>query len=435
MSYIQIDSRGCGSGKTRNTIIPRVKENILNNIKSLIVVPSIDLQKEYASHFSFDEITIVNSNHGRILEQYQTATTPVICMTHEGFLRTPNLDKMNCDLIIDEVFNPYRTETFNNFDSAGRTMVDFSDLFRWVDDRLYDIDKPVVVPQPFFELEFIRSTPADTVNRGLWQILSNENNKIWATWQVGTNLMNNVCETTTLQIEVNPRILEGWSSVWIAAAVFEKTIMGFWLASNNIKYTIAHEFVRHTANVVWHLPSDTFSWSKNYKKNNPQIEQIFKNYCETNRTGRLIYNSNNDSNVVFVSGDRISHNAHGINAYKDRTDYAFMSAIKAHPQFYNFIQDRGGPDPKEFEFAFTGYTAYQLLMRSAIRDPDNTTPVNLFFLDTEQALGIMDLFVPGTYQVIFIKEIQGNKKSKIALTNAEKQKLYRDRQKNKNGSY
>jgi hypothetical protein len=429
MTYIQIDSRGCGAGKTRNTIIPRIRNNIRIGIKTLVVVPSIELQKEYSKFFNDEEFTIVNSQSGQIYNQYQLAATPVVCMTHEGFLRTPNLEKTNCDLIIDEAFIPFYTETFNNFDSAGRIMVDFVSLVQWREKEVSTLDTRHLKYQPFFQLEFTRSTPANTVNHKLWQKLSNENILIWATPEVGNNLMQGARETTTLQLEVNPDILKGWSSVWIAAAVFEKTLMAMWMKCNKIDFEIKHSFQLHKGPSVWHIPRDDFSWSKNYRQNNPQIEQTFKQYCEKNRTGRLIYNSNNDSNVVFVFGDRITHNAHGINAYRDRTDYAFLSAIKPHPQFKNFIMDRCGPEPKELEFAFAGYMAYQLVMRTALRDSNNTTPVNLFFLDTTQALGIMDLFDPKSYDVKFIEEIEGNKKKKKALTNAERARLYRQRKK------
>jgi hypothetical protein len=433
MQYIQVDSRGCGCGKTRNTIIPRIKQNIRMGIRTLVVVPSIELQKEYSKFFNSQEFTAVNSQSGQIYNQYQTAHTPVVSMTHEGFLRTPKLQKANWDLIIDEAFIPYYTETFKNYDSAGRVMVDFAELVRWQQHEVHDLDTQHLKHQPFFQLEFTRSTPADTVDRALWQKLSNENIRIWATPQVGNNLMQGARETTTLQLEVNSDILKGWSSVWIAAAVFEKTLMAMWMNSNQITYQVQHKFELHQGTTIWHLPRDQFSWSKNFRNNNPDVETKFRNYCENNRSGRLIYNSNNDSDVVFVFGDKITHNAHGINAYRDRTDYAFLSAIKPHPQFKNFIMDRCGTESKELEFAFAGYMAYQLVMRTALRDKDNTTPVNLFFLDTEQALGIMDLFDPNSYEVKFIEDIEGNKKKRIPLSPAEKMKRYRLKQKSKNG--
>lgn len=450
MSYIQVDSRGCGAGKTRNSIIPRIRKNIKNRIRTLVIVPSIQLQQEYQKYFMSDEFTVINSSNkdeGKIFNQYQQADTPVVCMTHEGFLRTPGLEKTNWDLVIDEAFNPYYSQVINNSDRV-RALVDFSNIVSWKDSNVNQLtEKPKTKLQPFFELEFDTSLEANTINKTLWRNLTSPNFRIWATWTSGHNLMHNSRETSTVQLEVNPELLRGWSSVWIAAAVFEKTLMGMWLKSNNIDFDIVHKFKSHRVPIRVHIPENEFSWSKNYRMKHPEIEQIFKKYCDVHRSGRLIYNNNDDSSVVFEFGKKITHNAHGVNEYKHLTDYAFLSAIKPNPHFNNFLFDRTGSDPKELEFAFAGYMAYQLVMRTALRDPDNTTPVNIFFLDTTQVLGILDLFdFDPNKDICYITEIQGNKKTstrskrtqttkirKTPMSNAEKQKLYRERKKNANG--
>lgn len=423
MSYIQVDSRGCGVGKTRNTIIPRIRENIRSRIRTLVVVPSKELQKEYERQFDWDEFTVINSDRGRIYEQYQTADTPVVCITHQGFLQTPHFlwEKENWELVIDEALDPYASITFSTADSAGRVWIGFDQLVDWRYPDLTPDFKPTVSPQPYYELTFCESTAPDMIDRSLWQKLSNPNYRKWATWETGENLMQNSRETATIQFELEPDVMLGWTSVWIAAARFERTFMGFWLKD----YTTVYEFEPHTAPAVWHIPSEEFSWSKNYRNKNPEVMKKFRDYVNCNRRGRLIYNKNNDENTAMIFGTQITHNAHGINAYSHLTDYAFMSAIKPHPQFRNFLIYRG-LDPKLLEFAFAGYMAYQLLMRSALRDANNTTPVNLFFLDTEQALSVMELFDPTTYEVKHIEEIQGNV---TRLTRAERQKLYRQRKK------
>mgnify|MGYP003340876010 CR=1 FL=1 len=44
---IVIDQRGCGQGKTTDGIYKRIRANKQNNIKSLVVVPSLKLQEQY----------------------------------------------------------------------------------------------------------------------------------------------------------------------------------------------------------------------------------------------------------------------------------------------------------------------------------------------------------------------------------------------------
>jgi hypothetical protein len=437
MSYIKVDSRGCGVGKTRNTIIPRIRNNIQSGIRTLIVVPSINLQKEYAEHFSWDEITIINrdDNKEKILQQYQLADTPVVCLTHQGFLQVPTdyFEKTNTDLIIDEAFDPYSMITFKTYDSAGRVWVDFCEIFAWLNPALVPKSRPKTTFQEFYELTVVESTPPDIIDNERWRKIANPNWRLWATWEIGNNLMTGASETSTIGLELSESILDNWSSVWIAAAAFEKTFMGYWMQRNAIPYEIEYEFQTHDVLVNWHIPTEEFSWSKGCKTANPDIEGIFRDYCEQHRSGRLIYNSNNDSTTAFVHGDKLSHNAHGINAYKDRTDYAFMSAIQPNAVYKNFLWQRCGFDDREdcrrFAFAFSGYTAYQLIMRSALRDPSNTLPVNIFALDTTMILEVMDLFNLHRSTVFTNIPVEDSRVKKKPLTSAERQRLYRLRKK------
>ncbi|PUE15856.1 hypothetical protein B9Z43_13645 [Limnohabitans sp. MMS-10A-192] len=76
---------------------------------------------------------------------------------------------------------------------------------------------------------------------------------------------------------------------------------------------------------------------------------------------------------------------------------------------------------------------YQILMRSALRVDGNSKPVHCFVLDHEIAMGLMDFFDARAQ----IKQISPfaltcmnkapRKKTKIAMTPAEKQKRYRQR--------
>lgn len=441
MSYIQVDARGCGAGKTRSTIVPRIKQNLKDGIRTLLVVPGINLQKEYLEHFTNEELTIINRENGqdRILQQYQLADTPVVCLTHEGFIRIPSgfLERMNWDLIIDEAIIPYSQTTFKTSDSAGRVWVDFSEVFRWQDPEQVPDSRPQGKYQEHYELSVVQSTPPDIIDSNKWQKLSNPNWRIWATWNTGNNLMTGGGETSTLYMEISDSILDGWSSVWIAAAAFDRTLMGHWMRANNIPYETVYDFEVHQSPVHWHMPTEMFSWSKGCRKANPLIESEFKAYCERHRTGRLIYNKNNDSDTVFENGERIPHNAHGMNRHKDKTDYAFLSAIKPSNGYKNFLWQRAefsmykekAQACEAFEFAFSGYGFYQLLMRTALRDPANTSMVNIFALDSNMILSVMDLFSSKTYQVSSNISVKDQRTTRVPLTPAEKQRRYRERQK------
>jgi hypothetical protein len=312
-------------------------------------------------------------------------------MTHEGFLRIPHTNK-NFDLIIDEILNPYGLEEIQNFDQKQKVAIDFSNFISWTDASTIPLEKPEGNKQPFFELTFTSNSVPGTVNKELWMSLSNTNYKLWATWETGNNIISNAVENSIVVKELDPELLNGWRSVWIAAAVFEKTLMSMWLLSNNMQYSIVYPFTTHRKITHWHSPEAPFSWSKTYKNNHPEVESLFRDYITKNKSGKFLYSKNNSSNIPFMGGIQVKHNAHGLNIYSNLNDFAFASAIKSNPFLKNFIQFKTGSGLKEFEFAFTGYMAYQLVMRISLRDPNSITPVNLFFLDTTQMNGVMDLF-------------------------------------------
>ena len=58
---ITIDQRGCGQGKTTDGIYKRIHANKQNNIKTLVVVPSIRLQEQYKFDLDYP-IQIINSH-------------------------------------------------------------------------------------------------------------------------------------------------------------------------------------------------------------------------------------------------------------------------------------------------------------------------------------------------------------------------------------
>lgn len=442
MSYIQIDARGCGAGKTRNTIVPRIKNNIWTGIKTLLVVPSIKLQKEYSKYFVSEDFAVINSDgvsKEGILTQYQTVDTPVVCITHEAFQLIPTelFQKSNWDLIIDEVFMPYQTHKIRNYDSASRVWLNTSEMFEWTD----------TVIGNYRSLSVIGSTPPNLIDTKFWNRINNSNFQLFTTITGGENLMNNVTETTELFQVLNRAVLENWHSVWIAAAAFEHTMFGYWLKSKTRDYSIAYAFEKHTKSVLWHMPNDEsadgFRWTKNQRARDCDQLRNFFAYVDLNRSGRAIYNLNNDDKTPVIWGNRITHNAHGVNEYSHYENYAYFSAVNANGNFKSFIAEHCGiPTKKQngtmldpFGFAFSGYNAYQLLMRTALRDPSHQGVVNAFFIDTMIALDIQELFVAKYQEVkceIPVSKARPQTRSKgrkPAMTPAERKARWRLKQK------
>lgn len=440
MKYIQIDARGCGAGKTRNTIVPRIRNNQYQGVQTLLVVPSIRLQSEYRKFFCSDDIAIINSEHQSresVMAQLQTVDAPVICITHAAFQLVPSsvFDKKRTDLIIDEVFNPYQSHQIKNFDSANRIWINTGEMF--------ELNNKLIGEWQNLEVQL--STPPGLIDRNKWNQLTNSNFEIYTSVAAANNLVNNESESTELFQVLREDVLLGWRSVWIAAAVFQHTLFGHWLNSSSLEYTVVHEFECHKKTVDWHMPDDDtkggFRWTKGKQLKEPGYLKDFSKYVDGHRTGRVIYNVNNNVSLPNIWGKKIDHNAHGVNEYSHYENYAYLSAINPNNNFKSFIQNHCGvssewtthmSDP--FAFAFSGYNAYQLLMRTALRDPHHQGVVNAFFVDTKLAMDIMNLFesqIQNTHPNIPTNKYTSKVEKSAPLTSAQRNKIWRDKQKAK----
>ena len=126
VNAIKINSRGCGTGKTTEDIFPLTKQLYRKQTKSIIVVPSYELQKAYShlnlpvdliSHYEGESKSVTSKTIYAL-----TKKSPIIVITQEAFINTPIPRKYMQDrvLIIDEAINPYKSHTLTLTDSKDR---------------------------------------------------------------------------------------------------------------------------------------------------------------------------------------------------------------------------------------------------------------------------------------------------------------------------
>ena len=463
----QVDSTQAGGGKTRGTIFPRIRNNLRMGVKTLVVVPGIDLQKDYAKAFGCF-IQIINSkiSSNSVVQQYAMSTAPIVCITSSAFTRIECFRKENVDLVIDEAINPFKEIKFNTHHQNKR-VVDFSEFISLIDPSVEELvlaEAKLSKETQFYQIVFKGQQRVSSIDAKLWDTLSNVNFNHWITPKQYVNVMglsdNDAPTDIFIFSELKPNLLDGWCSVWLAAAAFEHTGMCVWMQANNVEFDIVKPFKEHNVDVVFHIPQekknvggqvikDIFRWSGGYRKDNAGVTATFKAYCESNRNGRLLYNDNGDD-VHFINANKINHNAHGLNQYSHITNYAYISSIQPSNQFAGFLTWRIGLvslDKRErISMIFAGYTVYQLLLRTALRNKDNDLQVNAFFLDTEIVMGLMSMFSNPT--VVFIDTVEcnrvspslrkaisrtkrsnNNKPKKIPMTQQERDKKHRDKKK------
>lgn len=469
---ITVDARGAGQGKTRNGIYPMLARLAMTNMPTLIVVPSQLLQDQYCTDNPTLKIRKINSSHdsgsglnvsAEILNALANRAHMVI-ITEEAFRRTHISWDIKCDyhLIIDEAINPYSIEELRidpkialqldkifSVEDKTKSWDDYETYFK-IEIEKMDISAADKLkweencrPKSWASLKRIAVESSSIFEESLqWRRLMNPNTRLWVTWAHWQKIKAGDTRELSIAVELNDSMVNGWISVHIAAAAFDSTFMSMWLKANGVSYTISVPFKPHKQVPIFHVPEDSFSWSKYRRNTQPDALPEFYRYVEGQLQGGpcLVVRNNDELTAKLINEQKITHNVHGINTYSDSTAVCLSTALKPGWSFKSFLMQQaeaaGLWTEKVDGFiakAFGSYMFYQILMRSALRVEGNIKPVHCFVLDFEIAMGLMDFFDAHAQ----IKQISPfaltcmnkspRKKTKIAMTPAEKQKRYRER--------
>ena len=154
----------------------------------------------------------------------------------------------------------------------------------------------------------------------------------------------------------------------------------------------------------------------------------------------FLWNANKDvSEDLFPScphSCRLPHSPHGLNEYQDYDNVMVLSAQNLTPAHGKFLQEAGGLDREDICTATHRQQVYQALFRGSARDPSNLNP-KCFFVPDRGTAEWLKSKVPGS-RLENINLDLGDLKisdrpaqpSKYS-SDAEKQKAYRERKKQK----
>lgn len=451
---ITIDSRGAGAGKTTGVggIYSRIESLLALGENVLVVVPSIHLQDQYQDYFTshFQKINSVKEENKEVniqvckavIESLSQRSSEIVCITHEAFIRmsiNTNIKK-NWHLIIDEAFMPFRTVAWR----AKNNQIDWSSIMELPDDVC--IDDPV----PFFRVK-VKNIDDEWTNQ------INEIRRLkdpsWETYCKSVSyksLSAQRCQRAEFIQSLTISRITGWRSVHIAAAAFEWTFMSRWLTFNKINYRIASAFVPKQAPLSIHSPGN-LDWSKYKLSNNPGLLTRYQEYVinYVNNNNLKLLTVRNNSNITTISGEKkIGHNAHGLNEFTDYTAANCETALRPSNAFSEWMNYELSMSENDIVMAFSAYTFYQILMRTALRVHGNRARVHCFLMDTKAAIQLSNFFENNTGieqrrlglpELIQVHEIdvgyeetpKGRRKKRtpeeIRRINAEKQKRLRDR--------
>jgi hypothetical protein len=413
---ILIDQRGCGQGKTTTGIYQKILDNYKNNTKTLIVVPSINLQHQYKADLDLP-ITIINS---QIYNESNETTTVkaainsmrrgdmVIIVTHQTFVKMPtNGYKSNYSLIIDEAIDEIINKTNIAAASSEVWNPDF-DLYNIYQFENNLIEKEVeLTPEDdtkYHQLYQMREPSASLLSDSPSFKRITDKNYIHYVTSKGWNILNQQTGGNTNVISVlDIEVIMGWNDVYVAAAAFNRTKMYYWMVANNVKtYTPKNlEFVPHDANIkLFTSDNNKFVWSNTKRKSYPEILQNYHNFVNKNRSGKVLTIRNNAEYQSMGSNEwRVNHNVHGMNNLQEYQDISLETALIPDPAIRNFIVDNWLVLENEYQrkriitHMFSAYLFYQVIMRTKIRSRDyNNERINVFVLDQETGVCITDYF-------------------------------------------
>lgn len=436
MTTIKIDARGAGQGKTRTGIYPQITQLHALGESAIIVVPSKLLQYQYQQNLSNINFTLLNSDQGKVSERLVNAINNhdrFILITTEAFRQAVlRFDqKSNYHLIIDEAIMPY-----SNIEVVMDHQIRLGlDQVFYPKNEIYSHRWNQLSRNPLEACSLLDQSRD-------WRELTHANNNIWIDYDSWCKFMNGDYSKLYFGIELNPVLLQNWKTVFIAAAAFDRTFMASWLLKNGMTYKTVRPFVPHTQVPVFHTP-EKLSYSKNFRHNNPDILPEFFEYVkQTIGQEPCLSVKNNDEMRTIGIETIIGHNAHGLNQYSHYKNIYLVSSLNPTNKFDEFLEDQWHQIDQNQTYAEyrtqaqAGYTYYQLIMRTALRDQTNTSSVNVFLLDTKICISLQNFFdidklIQTESQIIPLSQFTPKKVKikKIPMTAAERNKRARDKKK------
>lgn len=208
---------------------------------------------------------------------------------------------------------------------------------------------------------------------------------------------------------LKPEILDGFGSVFMAGANFEDSeIYKLWGEAGikfepDTKFAEGLRYAQHpNGGQVTICYATGRQWSK--KRREAQEgeggltvqDRIVQATKEIFSSRRFLWHANKsvDANTFDALGERLPHKPHGLNAFSGIDNIVFLSSLNPPTDHFRFLESRGlnGGEVR----ACTYYAeAYQAVMRTSLRDPNNQNPKLIIVPDRGAAEYLHDVF-PGS---------------------------------------
>lgn len=440
-----------GSGKTTSAI-KAIRNGVKRGLRFVIAQPTIELCHATAERLEEKgvETRLINSDThtGEVKSEFiramLRARDKVLVITHNLLLASSEIGgKSNWILIVDEVL-PVDQSFLKNVSLTYGEIIQHLDL---TDNPRNDSVLDVQAKSSSRSLlrKWAGNAPQDdniAVLQPFWEMVVNPH---IATCINRTEHARSRSTTITQLIAhgaLKATVLDGWERVTIMAANFEKSALYMTWFAQGVEFE-SDPFI-HVAEPAHSAKTGSRAtvryicerdWSKTFRGEIGGIARISE-ALSPYVGNHYIWAANNDvpdSDWKATGGERIPVMAQGFNHFRHHTEAVFLAALNDNPAHYKWIKSQFAIEPIELSMAKSMETAYQMIMRTNLREPDATKPVTITVADRRTAdylcsllpgakLKFLDLGIPELGEP---RRDQGQQKP--VLTNAERQEAMRER--------
>lgn len=445
----------------------------------LIASPSIILQDQYSQKYK-SQITINSTNSTNVVADTTNAmvnNNHIINITHTCLTMLPDCDiASKYNLIIDEAISNVIDMKSIEINSIQCIDYKWDQHFEVIDNELMELELKQKKPtSEYFEIKLINRND-DNLTGKLYKDITDPNYRYFISvneYKIMMGLSQSDKKHFTIGRILKPDVITKFKSVHISSAAFYNTAMYHWLKYNNIEFTYTHQFKPHVGNIHIHyaIPKHgnsvnkktgkviKYRWSNSKRNADKSILKSHHDYVTSNANSPNILVLRNNGETQSINTEyKLTHNIHGINdeIMRSSTDISIESALIPSNAFKLFMKQtilsHISDEYKQEEAItqlFCGHLFYQVIMRCKLRDRSyNNEQINIFVMDETIACSMVDYFnitdehrYEVDYDVDKLRNLYNEKSKsrtnksskkinkKPAMTNAEKQKKYREKKK------
>lgn len=240
---------------------------------------------------------------------------------------------------------------------------------------------------------------------------------------------------------LKPSILDGWGRVTIMSANFEQSLLYAVWGNLGVEFEpdphiavkapVHDSAIGSRCRVMYFTERD---WSKRLRDQIGFGRVIDALHEHVDDEHIWVANKDiEDTQWKIDKGTRLPPVAHGLNEYRHHRFAVFLAALNDTPAHFAWMRKQWGIEPIELSRAKALEAAYQMIMRTNLREPDGTHEVKVIVPDRRTADYLCGL-LPGSKQHFLdlgIDELGQSKRTVASVapakTNAERQKEMRAR--------